>query len=265
MTKKWTAFFTALFLAGCAEQIRIGTDQTRSTIPELLQDQAMNNAARAYHDPDAIPAQFVLTNSVTSAVNTVNAGISPDIALRAIAITGFNLSSTNSVTQNWSATAVTNYLDLKRLSLLYSYAVKRGVWEGMEPSQTFSVFKTKLDSLIPPGAKLMSHVETVESTKPANQQMLPSAEILANQIGELPPSGFIIDLGKDSKQRCPNNIQYFGWTSNVSIPDHLCVRTNSDAIRASELASRFILWSLAIPISTEPTKSPLVISSPGPS
>lgn len=128
-------------LTGCAEQIKLGVGQTRSTIPEIMEDQALINVVKAYRNSYNIPAQFTLQSSLTSTVNSLNAGISPDIALRAIAITGLSLNSSNALTQNWSANPVTGFLDIARLQLLYHYAT------NAKKPLTFKQFEDELYSL----------------------------------------------------------------------------------------------------------------------
>ncbi len=88
-------------IGGCEQQIRFGTQQTRSTIPQILEDQALANAVGAYYNKYALPAQISLKESLTTAQNGLNFGVAPNIALRAIAVTGLSLSTTNSLLENW--------------------------------------------------------------------------------------------------------------------------------------------------------------------
>jgi hypothetical protein len=209
-----------------------------------LEDQALNNAANAARNPLAIPAQIRLVNSVTSAVNTVNAGIAPDIALRAIAVTGVALSSTNSVTQNWSANPISGYLDLKRLQVFYSYAVH-------ESRQTFDQFEAQLNKLgeykaeqtpAPPDAGPGTAAGHAAPAKPA-----PKPPPLSVQIGRLPPSGFIRVNDPD---HCPGGVErtlYSPPFDRVCFPPKQKVDGSDTEIAPDSLLSLFVLWSVAIP------------------
>jgi hypothetical protein len=210
-------------LLGCGEQIRFGASQTRSTIPEILEDQALNNAATAAYNPLFIPAQISLKESLTSAVNTLNSGVAPNIALRAIAITGLIFTSSNAITQNWSATPISGYLDIKRLQVFYNYAINR-------TTQTFDDFQTQLYEI---GGK-------PKSTMPLSQQ-----------IGKLPPGPF---LRLNDPDHCPGGLERsLGFRlDRICIPGGQIVTGSSTPIAPDALLSLFIMWSIAIPALSAP-------------
>jgi hypothetical protein len=266
MPRARSALLGVLFVAGCAQQVRVGADQSRSTIPQILADQALNNAAQAYHDPMAVPAQIRLINSVTNATNGVNAGIFPDIALRAIAITGFNLSTSSSISQNWSSNPISGYLDLKLLQMFYSYAVepKPDANGYVPPRESFDHFESELDKVVaykpPPAAD--DGGDGKKKTPPN-----PKPPPLSTQIGRLPDSGFI---RVNDPNRCAGGVQEFVLYTNVG--DRVCFLPNQNTCKPGQadcrdidpnaLRSLFILWSVAIPDLSSPNDQPQRGSSP---
>jgi len=227
-------------LTACGQQVRYGTAETRSSIPQILEDQAVSNAAGSARNPLFIPAQMILKESLTSSTNSVNLGILPGIAFRAIAVTGLNLSGDTSLQQNWSSNPVSGYLDLKRLQVFYSYAVHSS-------PQTFDEFEKTLEALGKPS-------ENAASTPPDKKEArnIPSRPYidLSKQIGRLPKSGFI---KVNDPGGCPGGVEKIVYYSL----DRVCVQANSidgQPIAADALLSLFVMWSIAIPDLTAPTE-----------
>lgn len=238
MLKVMALLLVLPIVTGCAQQIRLGTNQTRSTIPQIMTDQALSNAAAAYRDPLAIPAQMRLTGSLTSAINTINTGIAPNIALRAIAITGLNLSSSNAITQNWSADPVTNYLDLKRLQIFYNYATT-GTGYG-----SFDAFEAALNRV--GDYKVISASMDPDALRNKKDGKIRALPPLSEQIGRLPPGPFII---VNDPNHCRGGIERLTYTylDRVCFPPGRVVAGSSEPIRPESLLSLFVLWSMAIP------------------
>jgi hypothetical protein len=92
-------------------------------ISTIFTEQAIDNIGLFADNRNAIPNQLTLANGVTQLQNGLTAGIAPNIALRAIAITGFNLSSSNNIQQSWATVPVVDFDKIARIQLLYQFAM----------------------------------------------------------------------------------------------------------------------------------------------
>jgi hypothetical protein len=121
-------------LTGCAvttAQLKGATTELSASVLDLETHQILENISAFIDgcaspvDCDAIPSQFVLGNGQTQVSNQIQA---PNLTanFQGIALKSLAFQDQNQWTQTWSVVPVTDYGDLKRLRLLYQFAVLMG-------------------------------------------------------------------------------------------------------------------------------------------
>ena len=215
-----TAWLMALLmLCGCEQQIRLGVEQTVSTIPDILTDHVVNNLLRIQKDQYAIIAQVSLKESVSTAINGYNYGVAPSIALRAIAVTGIAAAATNSLNENWSADPVNGSFDQYRLQLLFGFAIRHG---RVNPAS----FRSLRDELM--GYRYVSKADDVKKLR-LSFAFLPDL-----------PDGPFAEV--DAPCLAPGDKSIRGTLSLHTV----CFHKTSE-MTGEEVASLLVLWAIAIP------------------
>ena len=209
----------ALPLMSCEQQIRLGVEQTVSTIPTILEDNVLANLYAVGLNRYAVIAQATLRESVSNAQNSYNYGIDPRIALRAIAITGLTANASNSLSENWVVDPINGSLDHRRLQLLFSYAVRpdRGGLANFE--------------------HLVRKIASIGTEK---EKIEPLLKHITSYLPPLPPGPFAFIQG----ERCENGDDY-----NPRLPlslKRVCFK-GDERTTGQEKASLLVLWSLAVP------------------
>ena len=124
---KWLSLIASilaeLLLADCTRELKTNTSAIGLTITELQTAQIQQNVDLFNRDYYSIPSQYELGNGSSGTTNLVTTGASPSIAFRAIAFTGFTATDGNQISQGWALSPITNMTDLRRLQVLYQYAV----------------------------------------------------------------------------------------------------------------------------------------------
>ncbi len=129
----------SLLLFGCASaQLNFNTLDVASTVQDVYYRQTLLNLSRTIDDPSAVPSQVDLaagtiqtTASVTPSATTplgrsVTRGATSAITGFSTAGTGASLSASDSWTQNWNISPITDADTLRNLRALYRYAVFGG-------------------------------------------------------------------------------------------------------------------------------------------
>jgi hypothetical protein len=102
---------------------RVGRRTDDGNHSVILGDNVLDNLVNIKYNSDAIVAQVALKESVSTAQNGLSYGASPNIAFRAIAFTGLSTGVTNSLSYNWSVDPVNGSVDIRRLQILFQYAL----------------------------------------------------------------------------------------------------------------------------------------------
>lgn len=209
-----------MLLCGCEQQIRLGVEQTVSTIPDILTDNVVNNLLRIKKNRNAVIAQVALKESVSTAINGFNYGVAPYIALRAVGITGISATANNSLNENWSASPVNGSLDQYRLQLLFRHAVRGDV---ADPKHFQSVRKALLNA----GYAGLRNVDR------------PKLQDAFSFLPDLPPGPFA-EVDASCLESGDHPVR--GTLSLHTV----CFHKVGD-ISGQEVASLLVLWAVAIP------------------
>jgi hypothetical protein len=229
-TRLWLLSSAALSLMGCQEQVRLGAAQTISAVSEVYLDNVANNLFRFANNPDALAGAGAITQSVSSGSNGFNYGVFPGISFRGIGITGLSASASNSINENLSIGLVSGSLDLKRLQMIYNFALRGDSRSG----NRFAVFRDNIWKLGYNGALekkeypefLMAYAKYLPDLPNG-----PFAEFTSNCFGK---GDFLL-----------SKTLSFGLI-NVCFRA-LRVEDDDEIISGERLASRLALWTLAIP------------------
>ncbi|MBR0644961.1 hypothetical protein [Plastoroseomonas hellenica] len=225
------AIMGSFLLAACSTSSRVATHDLSTTIPDLLRAQVLNNIVRFRSDPHAIPAQYELGTGTSQTSSDTN--VSTDLRFREIALTVVGLASSNSVSAQWTINPIVGISDMRRLQLLYRYAVHGGAYQGL--------YEDWLD------------VGVIGEGDPKH---LPPSETLAGIVeqsaGPLPATGPIIrfgDLceGNDTREVFGATIICFVGANNAypaitRHPGRAPRRAPLPQLTAQEVRSRFIMW-----------------------
>ena len=112
-----------LLLTGCTSELRTNTRAIGATITDLQTAQIQDNITSFYNDYFSIPSQYEIGNGNSATNHLITAGASPFLAFRAVAFTGLAVSDANQISQGWALSPVIGVTDLRRLQVLYQYAV----------------------------------------------------------------------------------------------------------------------------------------------
>lgn len=126
----------SVLLFGCAStQLNFNTLDVASTVQDVYYQQTLLNLSRTIDDPMAIPSQVDLAAGTIQTTGSVTPGATAPLSRTVTrgptnAITGFttagagaSLSASDSWTQNWNISPITDADTLRNLRALYRYAV----------------------------------------------------------------------------------------------------------------------------------------------
>ncbi|MEJ0018487.1 MAG: hypothetical protein WDN25_18385 [Acetobacteraceae bacterium] len=216
-----------VLLGACEEEIAYSTGRIRSVISRVFEDQAIANLGPFIDDPLTIPNQILLAQGTTQVQNGVTTGIAPNIAFRAIALTGIELSSNNVLQQSWATIPVVDFDKIARLQLLYNYALGSGqpADDGAAPPTRFADFERQFTA--------------IEPTVPA----------LSASIGALPDGPFILngDNGgcNDNATRALSGGHVICFADNRQRGSVNGENVTTGPLKSISLRSLFVLWTLA--------------------
>jgi hypothetical protein len=218
------AFVGGLLLSGCTtRQLAWHTAELGPSITKIEEDQILTNISRFIDAcPDSaaddskrvpcrgvVPDQFVLGGGQAQVSNQQQG---PNVTANLIgqAIKSLTLQDQNQWTQSWSITPVTDFADLERLRLLYSFAVSRRVDDKPDGAKQFvDAYTSTLVRAIDPAARIPALMSAPDADTPTKLCLadfqLPLPGQLSLSPSKCPEAWSWSDLAKDWTHRLPTS------------------------------------------------------------
>ncbi len=208
----------SVVLSACTVGVESNTLAVGTSLADIQREQIMLNLARFRRDRNAIPSQFEIGNLTASSTNALTTGVAPNVALRAIAITGFNLSNLHTANQGYGISAIQDITDLRLLQVLYRYATRQaGLPDTPQNPASFEGL-----------ADLLAALSRGQPTATGVAVGTTKIRILRTVIGDLPPAPLLLPDGE-----CPLD-------TALRLGRRVCFSPDDDT------ESRFILWASAL-------------------